>query len=84
MKTFTPLFVQGVSEVSEERYDEMLCVLPPERMAHGAFLVGEASDHAKDLSGNFSARYELYFIKDGKHYYGGLASVSDFDAFTHN
>lgn len=68
--------------VSEERFWEMLGVLPPERAVHNAFLVGEPSDHAPDLSGHFGARYRLYFEEDGRHYDGGLASVRDFDVFT--
>jgi hypothetical protein len=31
--------------VTKEHYEEMLNVLPPERMARGAFLVGEPADH---------------------------------------
>lgn len=70
-------------ECTQEHYDEMLGAVPPERMTHNAFLVGEPWDHAKDLSGHFGARYELYFIEAGKCYNGGLASTGDFDAFTH-
>jgi len=32
-------------ETSEERYDEMLSVLPPEIMLYGGFLVGEPVNH---------------------------------------
>ena len=45
-------FMQKTDEVPEEKYYEMLEVLPPEAMASNAFLVGEPDDHAKDLSGN--------------------------------
>jgi hypothetical protein len=31
--------------VTKEHYEDMLNVLPPERMARGAFLVGEPADH---------------------------------------
>ena len=74
-------FLSKSNEVSEEQYDEMIGAVPPERMTSNAFLVGEASDHGRDLSGRFGARYELYFMQDGKYYHGGLASASDFDAF---
>jgi|GEM_PF-3287787 len=60
-------------EVSEERYNEMLEVLPPQAMVANAFLVGEPTDHEGGR-----ARYELYFIRDGKHYSGGLVSEPDF------
>ena len=68
-----------MEEVTAERYDEMLCCLPPQRMAYGAFLVGEASDH----NSKGQPRYELYMKEDGKYFYGGLATASDFDVFTH-
>jgi len=32
-------------ETTEEKYDEMLCVLPPEYMAGGSFVVGEPVTH---------------------------------------
>ncbi len=34
-------------EVTEERYDYMLCVLPPEIMLKGGFLVGEPTSHRR-------------------------------------
>lgn len=69
------------SPVEEKTYWEMMGVLPPEAMVSNAFLVGEPSDHGKDRSGLFGARYALYF-KNGKgHFYGGLASISDFKTF---
>ncbi len=53
-------------EVSDERYVEMLCVLPPEAMLRGAFLVGEASDHCP-LTGE--PRFACFSREsDGKHY----------------
>jgi hypothetical protein len=67
--------------VSTDKFDEMLGCLPPERMASNAFLVGEPTKHGKDLSGNFSALYELYFSENNQYFYGGLASVDDFDTF---
>ena len=67
--------------VTVEKYDEMLGCLPPIRMAYGGFLVGEAYDYGKDKSGNFGARYDFFFTEGEKYYYGGLASVSDFDTF---
>jgi len=80
-KSLQTEFILKDREVTEERYDEMLGVLPPERMTGNAFLVGEAVDYGKDLSGKFLPRYELYFMVCDKYYYGGLASTEDFDAF---
>ena len=71
-------------EVTEQDYWYMLEVLPPEMQASNAFLVGEPTDHAPDLSHKFGPRYALYFTHDGKYYYGGLASVSDFKTFLIN
>ena len=76
-------FMLKDSEVTESKYYEMLEVLPPEAMASNAFLVGEPTDHAKDLSGNFGARFDLYFKDGEKFYYGGLASLSDYQTFVH-
>lgn len=43
-------------ETTAEKYDEMLCVLPPELMIGGSFLVGEPTDHsARDGSPMFQA-----------------------------
>ena len=81
LKKLDTQFLLKDKEVSQEKYDEMLGALPPIRMTDNAFLVGEAYDHAKDLSGRFGARYDLYFMEKGKCFYGGLTSVGDFDAF---
>ena len=50
--------------VSEERYDEMLEVLPPAAYGSGGFLVGEPWDH-HTLTGR--PRYQA-FIKRGHEY----------------
>jgi hypothetical protein len=82
MKYFQTEFMLKDREVPAEKYEEMLCCLPPERMTSNAFLVGEASDYGLGLGGHFDARYELYFMSNEKYYYGGLATVQDFDTFT--
>lgn len=71
--------IEKCEEVSAERYDEMLGVLPPERMAYGGFLVGEPTDHGGE---GHAARYALYITEKGKYYYAGLATCKDFDTFT--
>ncbi len=76
MKLDTSHFFQSREEVTEDKYDEMLCVLPPEIMVGNAFLVGEPVDH--DHYGN--PRYQLYFRNEGKHYAGGLLTKDDFEA----
>lgn len=65
----------SIEEVTEERYYEMLNVLPPERMRGGAFLVGEPFDH----NGNGEPRFDYYYAKDGRYYNGGLLTAREFD-----
>lgn len=71
-------------EVTEQMYWDMLEVLPPVRQVTNAFLVGEPTDHGKDMRGTFAPRYQLFFRADGKYYDGGLASTKDFDTFIIN
>ena len=52
-------------ETDKESYWEMLEVLPPERMAGGAFLVGEPMDH---LAATGESTFEM-FRKQGAKYY---------------
>jgi hypothetical protein len=56
-------------ETTEERYWEMLEILPPATMTGLGFLVGEPMDHrACPVTGNFGARFEAY-AKDGEKYF---------------
>jgi hypothetical protein len=52
-------------ETTEERYHEMLNVLPPEMHRNGAFLVGEASDHSASTG---RARYAAFKHRGAKYY----------------
>ena len=52
-------------EITEERYDEMLTVLPPEAWQRGAFLVGEPTDHHAD---NGQARFAAFKAEYGKYF----------------
>lgn len=48
-------------ETSEERFFEMLEVLPPEMMLGGGFLVGEPAIHKRDgISGNVMPAFDAY------------------------
>ena len=80
-KKLQDVFMLKDSEVTAEKYYEMLEVLPPQAMNANSFLVGEPSDHAKDASGVYRPRYALYFTVGEKFYYGGLASEDDYKAF---
>ena len=81
MKKFNTEALLKTHEVTSEHYEHMLGCLPPERQCGNAFLVGEPVDFAKDRSGHFGARYQLFFEEARKFFDGGLCSVSDFDAF---
>lgn len=67
--------VNILEKVSEERYYEMLEVLPPARRAGMAFLVGEPVIH------NDAGRplFDFYFSSKGEYFFGGLLSTRDFD-----
>ncbi len=52
-------------EISEERYQDMLEVLPPAAMKSGAFLVGEAQDHH---AGTGQPRFSCFKSDAGKFY----------------
>jgi hypothetical protein len=80
MKKLNTLLIEKKKEVTAEEYDEMLGVLPPERMSGNAFLVGEATDHVK-VGSRYYPRFELYFQHSGRYYYGGLATIKDFETF---
>lgn len=77
MSKFQAEFIVG-TECTEERYYEMLGALPPRMQALNAFLVGEADDHEGEFN---TARYGLYFTRDGKFFSGGLATLKDFRTF---
>lgn len=77
MQKLQTAIIEKIEEVSEERYFEMLGVVPPERMAYGGFLVGEPFDH--DNKGH--ARYQLFVEEGGKFYDCGLSTVETFDLF---
>ena len=51
-------------KTTEEKYDEMLCVLPPEIQVENGFLVGEATDHNEN--GLFYAYSKPVTIKEFK------------------
>lgn len=53
------------TEITEDRYDEMLNVLPPAAMARGAFLVGEPWDHHAT---NGMPRFSCFKADGGKFF----------------
>ena len=56
-------------EVTADRYEEMLNVLPPVEWNKLGFLVGEANSHRKcTVTGYFRADYSAFVALHGKHY----------------
>ncbi len=79
-------FIEKKKQVTEDHYNDMLGAVPPIRFASNAFLVGEAVDHIDSYidteKGQHKvcvARYDCYFMEDGKHYYAGLTTTRGFD-----
>jgi hypothetical protein len=72
------------TEVSEERFDDMLGVLPPEIMTGLGFLVGEPSDHVIcGVTGRLAANYQP-FAHIGEKFYGAdrCMTVAEFKRLT--
>jgi len=80
MKTLQTTFLDHTQRATPERYDEMLGVLPPERMATNGFLVGEPVDHQGGR-----ARYDLFYSETDdmgiSYYYAGLATTRNWDTW---
>jgi hypothetical protein len=71
-----------MKECSEERYDEMLGVLPPALWLAKGFLVGEPFDHRTcRVTKVVCASYAAFFQHKGKFYEAGNMTVSEFKAF---
>ena len=71
-----------MKECSEERYDEMLGILPPALMLGKGFLVGEPFDHRIcKVTNVVRASYAAFFQKNGKFYEGGNMTLPEFKAF---
>lgn len=67
------------AEITEERYDEMLNVLPPVNYGRGGFQVGEPADHH---AGNGRPRFAAFIASGGKHYESSRPMTStEFRAF---
>jgi hypothetical protein len=71
-------------EVSRERWDEMLCVLPPALWNSTGFLVGEACDHRVcKVTHQVRARYDALIEYKGKCWENTEPmTVPEFNAFS--
>jgi len=71
-----------MQECSEERYDEMLGILPPALWLSKGFLVGEPFDHRSCTATKVvRASYAAFFQHKGKFYEAGNMTVPEFKAF---
>jgi hypothetical protein len=71
-----------IKECTEERYDEMLGVLPPALILGKGFLVGEPFDHRRcKVTNVVRDSYAAFFRANGKFYEGGNMTVPEFRAF---
>ena len=69
-------------ECTEERYDEMLGVLPPALWIAKGFLVGEPFDHRTcKKTGVVRATYAAFINHGGKFYEGPNLTIPEFQAF---
>ena len=69
-------------ECTEERWDEMLGVLPPALWIAKGFLVGEPFDHRTcKITGVVRATYTAFINHGGKFYEGPNLTMPEFRAF---
>jgi hypothetical protein len=73
-------------EITAEKYDDMLNILPPILWAGGAFMVSEPNDHRKCRAKPdewMYPTYHGYWQLDGKHYAADTdLTVAEFKAIT--
>ncbi len=68
-------------ECSEERYDEMLGVLPPALWIAKGFLVGEPMTHRRcTVTGDIRATYSAFISHAGRYYSGPDLTAPEFRA----
>jgi hypothetical protein len=71
-----------MQECSEERYDEMLEILPPALWLAKGFLVGEPFDHRTcSVTKVVRASYAAFFQHKDKFFEAGNMTVPEFKAF---
>src|SRR5260370_11653102 len=71
-----------MQECTEERYNEMLEILPPALLLAKGFLVGEPVDHRMcKITKVVRASYAAFFQHQAKFYEGDNMTVPEFKAF---
>jgi hypothetical protein len=75
----------AIKECTEERYDEMLGILPPALWVGKGFLVGEPYDHRKcKITGKIAPTYAAFFNAFGRYFEGDALTVAEFVNFDVN
>lgn len=75
----------AIKECSEQRYDEMLGMLPPAHWTGKGFLVGEPSTHRRcKVTGRTAPTFAAFFYAFGRYFEGDDMTVKEFDAFDLN
>jgi hypothetical protein len=69
---------QPTQKVSFERFEEMLCILPPKRRENWCFLVWEPQDHEGE---NNAPRYSMFVSNNGNYYDIWFMTVKQFEWF---
>ena len=74
--------MMAIKEITAERYNEMLEVLPPALWLATRFLVGEPADHRRcTITKKVVPVYSAYFFAYGRYYEADPMSFSEFRAF---
>jgi hypothetical protein len=69
-------------EVSDERYNEMLEVLPPALWLANRFLVGEPTSHRRcKITNKVMPTYAPFIFAFGRYYEGDPMTPAEFRAF---
>jgi hypothetical protein len=72
-------------EVSEERYDEALGVLPPAMWVSKGFLLGEPHDHRLcRITNRIKPTYAAFISAHGRYWEGDPMTTNEFVAFDVN
>jgi hypothetical protein len=75
----------AIKECTEERYDEMLGILPPQLWLAKGFLVGEPFDHRRcKIIKKVLPTYTAFFFAFRRFYEGDPMTEPEFHAFNVN
>jgi hypothetical protein len=71
-----------IKEITAERYNEALEILPPALWLANRFLMGEPADHRRcTIMKKVLPTYSAFFFAYGKYYEGDPMTVPEFRAF---